>query len=175
MAVMLRTRTRPTVPATETKEEVQSPPARRLRTQGANTAATRAPLIRAAKEAIEQQLRLIAKAEAAIDQAQAAISNAHGIIEDRMRDVNLSEHAYGVHIARLVEVFSNQRVHIDPKKFRAKVANDVFWDSISVLVTQARAHLNEKEILAIADVVPPVSQGIRLKVERIEVKVRKKK
>ena len=175
MAVMLRTRTRPSATVAKSEETPSATPMRRLRTQSANTAATRAPIIRAAKDVIEQQLRLIAKAEAAIDQATLAISNAHGIIEDKMRDVNITEHAYGIHIARLVEAWSNQRTDIDPKKYRAKVANDVFWASIAVMVTKAREHLNEREILEIADVVSPKSQGIRLKIERVDVKSRKKK
>lgn len=115
---------------------------------------------------IDEQLKLIAKAEADIDDAQARIESAHRIIEAQLRLCNISFHSDGLFNAELVEQWTRQARVIDPKKFKLAVSNDVFWKSISVNVGEAAKHLSEKEIAEIADVKPPQKQGIILKVAR---------
>jgi hypothetical protein len=155
----------PTVAATQVVRAVP---------RSANSAITREIQARLAKEEINQQLKLIANAEAAIDDAQEAIELAYLVIERKLRDSNLISHSNGVYLAEIVEQFTRQSRTVNPKKFRTQVTADVFWDSVSVDVGKALKHLSDKELTKIADVVPGKSTGHVLKVKKLEPKRRSK-
>ena len=74
----------------------------------------------------------------------------------------------GEYIAKLSETYSNQVRKVDAQKFRNAVTNDQFWKSIDVSITRAKEFLTDKEITALSDVIPSVSQGFKLKVLPLE-------
>lgn len=153
----------------QVQEERQTRPVRRV----LNNAASRFHAANAAREQITEQLKLISQAEHEIDKAQAIITEATAKINELMRQNNLQMHSNGVHSAVIEETFTRQSTHIDPKKFRAAVSADVFWDCIEVAVGKAREHMTSRELDKISDVVPAKSTGYRLKIKRLEVKRRK--
>lgn len=148
--------------------------ARRVLPAVANSAEARHAKAEEARAEIDTQLKLIAAAENAIDDAMADIEAARKAIESKLRDNNLTSHSNGLYFAELVEQFTRQSRTIDPKKFRNAVANDVFWESIAVNIGKAEQHLTEKELTAISDVIPSRSSGIVLKVKKREPVKRKK-
>lgn len=156
-------------------EILQKAAARRSKPVTADSAANRATAAAEARREIDEQLKLISTAEHAIDDAQADIASAYRVIEEKLRAHNLTSHSNGSHFAELVEQFSRQSRTLDPKKFRAAVANDVFWDCVSVNIGKAEQHLSEKEILKISDVVPAKLMGIILKIKKLEPRKRSKK
>lgn len=123
-----------------------------------------------AKEEIEKQLKLISNSYEEIDQAQANVEKAFKVVEALLRLVNLKEHSDGVYKAALEEVWTRQSRTIDPKKFKTRVANDVFWASIRVNLEQAKQHLSEKELMSISDTVPSKATGIQLKIAKIKIR-----
>ena len=129
-----------------------------------DSAAERSRIAEKARNSIDAQLKLISKAEAEIDQAQADMEKARRIIEAQLRLANLVSHSNGVYDAELVDTWTKQSRSIDAKKFRNKVSNDVFWGSIDVSISRAKEHLSEKELNEISDIVPSVKTGTILKV-----------
>lgn len=120
-----------------------------------------------AKLQIEAQLKLISNAYTAIDQAQEQVDQAFKIVEAQLRLVNLTEHTDGVYRAALEEVWTRQSRTVDPKKFRAHVAADVFWDSIKVSLEKVKEHISEKELNNISDIVASKMTGRALKVSKV--------
>jgi len=183
MAVMLRTRAQVGQKKVETSamEKVIA-----ARTDKAKTLVLRTSLAReeganqkfakeaSARKRIDEQLKLISKAEHQIDEATQALNDATETVHAILNDANLLEHTNGVHLAKIVEQWSNQKTFVDPKSFRAKVNNEIFWSSIDVALGKARQHLTEKELLDIADVTPGQLMGKRLKIERCKIKTRTK-
>lgn len=123
-----------------------------------------------ARKKIDAQLKLIAEAERKIDDAQVQIARAHEDIEQLLRSAKLDSHTDGVRIAELIEKFTRQGRTIDPKKFKAKVTADVFWDSVEVSISKASKHLSEKELNSISDVVPSKSTGYHLVIREAKSK-----
>lgn len=172
---ILRTRARPTPVVTQTKrveseEEVSAVPARRLRTAHKNTAAARARAASEAKPLIEEQMKLIANAEAEIDAAQERLQAAHEEVERLMRSANMSSHDNGVYVASIAEQFSRQQTYVDPKKFRAKVAAEDFWSCVSVEVGKAKGIMGVKEFMAIADIKESQSLGYKFSIKPSKAK-----
>lgn len=128
-----------------------------------------------AKQAIEAQLKLISESYDAIDAHQAAADQASKVIEAQLRLVNLTEHDDGVYRAKIAEVWSRQSRKIDPKKFKACVASEVFWDSVNVNIGKAEEYLSAKELNTMSDVVPSKLTGRVLKIEKIKTKNRTRK
>jgi hypothetical protein len=117
---------------------------------------------------VERQLKSISDAYAAIDQAQAAAETAMKIVEAQLRSVNLKSHSDGMYVAELAEVWTRQSTKIDPKKFRAHVEADVFWESIKVSIEKAKEYLSEKELVGISDIEPSKLTGVFLKVNKVK-------
>ena len=180
--MLIRRRSRPvqepTPTETQSEPEVAAPQTQvqqlvfRHRQTSGNTPAHKAARTDVARAQINEQLKLIANAEHAIDEAQAAINAAHERVDQLMRSVNLSEHTNGVHVATIEEQFSRQQRTIDPQKFRNSVPNDVFWKSLSISIEKAKDHLSDKEFNRIATVIPGKSMGYTLKINRVKVKKR---
>lgn len=179
--MLIRRRIRPAqTPAAQTpaEPEVAEPQTQvqqlvfRHRQTSSHTPAHKAARVDVVRTQINEQLKLIANAEHAIDEAQAAITAAHEKVDQLMRSVNLSEHTNGVHVATIEEQFSRQQRTIDPQKFRNAVPNEVFWKSLSISIEKAKDHLSDKEINRIATVVPGKSMGYTLKISRVKVKKR---
>lgn len=186
---MLITRTRPVAPVVQ----AQKPTARRMvfarskvdvasilasaagkipRTTSVDSAASREATAARAKVVIETNLKLISEAERKIDEATLEITQAYKIVEAQLKLAGLDAHSNGVLVASLVEKWTRQSRTIDPKKFRNKVANEVFWSSISVNLTKAGEHLTDKELTDMSDVVPGKSQGFSLEIKPVKVKRR---
>ena len=147
----------------------------RLRLTSSNTASDKSRMVAKAKLAIEEQLILISKYEDEIDVAVEQIAQATKIVEAQLKLAGLTCHSYGDHVAEIIEQWTNQSRNIDPKKFRNKVPVEVFWSSIEVSLTKAKAHLTEKEINEIADVVPSQFKGKVLKIKKLGAVKRKPK
>lgn len=145
---------------------------RRLRVTSVNAAIHRASIESAAKQKIDEQLKLVSEAERQIDDAQVVIAQAYKMIDAQLRLMNPRIHSNGSYIAEIKEQWTNQTMDIDPKKFRNKVSDDAFWGSISVSVMKAKNFLTKIEIENIADVKPGVKIGEVLKVHKIEPKKR---
>lgn len=145
---------------------------RRLRVTSVNAAIHRASTESAAKEKIDEQLKLISDAERQIDDAQVIIAQAYKMIDAQLRLANLRVHSNGSYIAEIKEQWTNQTMDIDSKKFRNKVSDEAFWGSISVSVMKAKNFLTKIELEAIADVKPGMKVGETLKVSKIEPKKR---
>lgn len=111
---------------------------------------------------------MISESDEAIDRAVEAKEAAIARIEERMRLHKLPVIDNGKLIAELTETFTRQSRTIDPKKFRSKVTNTQFWDSIDVSVSKAKAFLGEKELNGISDVVPAKSLGYSVKVREMK-------
>lgn len=176
---LIRTKSTPVETAEEvvetTPETTPETPTRRLRLTSANTAMDASKTATRAKAAIDEQLKVISKSEADIDVAAAQITQANKIIEAQLQLAGLTHHTDGVYLAEIIDQWTNQSRNIDPKKFKNQVTNDVFWESIEVSLTKAKAHLTEKEINEIADVVPSQFKGKILKVKKLGPRVRKPK
>ncbi len=149
--------------------------ARQAAPVGGTTTSSKEAKQRAASKEIDAQLKLIAKAEADIDDAQRRITAAHALVEASLRDANMTIRTDGVYVAELAEQWTRQARAIDPKVFKNRVPNDVFWSCISVNLTRAAEHLSEKEMNEIADVVPSTLVGRVLKIKKIEARRRSKK
>ena len=145
------------------------------RTRHSTTASDKSRMVAKAKQAIEEQLKLISKSEETIDAATEQIKQAYKVVEAQLKLADLTCHSYEDHVAEIVEQWTNQSRNIDPKKFRNKVTAEVFWDSIEVSLTKAKAHLTEKEINEIADVVPSQFKGKVLKIKKLGAVKRKPK
>ena len=186
---MIITRRKPTIaPASQTiavtEEVIGGHRAATLRTirftgRGAqpvtkNSAISREAAASVARELVDAQLKLISEAERQIDAAQEMLTTASREVERLLRSANLSSHCNGVHIAEIVEQFTRQSRTIDPKKFKNRVGDSVFWASIKVSMEAAESHLTEKEINSIADTIPSRSTGYVLKLKRVPVKKRGK-
>jgi hypothetical protein len=146
-----------------------------LRTTSLSSAVHRQAKAEEAKKVVEEHLKLIAKAERDIDAAQAIIQDSYGIIEHQLREHNLSYHSDGAYVAKIEEQWTRQQTIIHQEKFRNAVANEVFWNSITVLVTKAREFMTDKELAAVSDVVAAECKGTVLKVAKLEPKRRAKK
>lgn len=170
MAMILRTR--PT-PVQKAAAEVVTP-IRRLRLTSHNTAASRAALQAPLKLQIDEELKSIAKAERAIDEATVKIDASYAKIDSLMRSINLHEHTNGVHVAEIVEQWTKQQRVIDPMKFKNAVPNKLFWKAVSVNIAKAGDYLTEKEINDIADITPGKKTGDVLKIKRLPIKMRTK-
>lgn len=149
-------------------------PQRRLRVTSVNAAVFREARAQEARTKIDAQLKLVSEAEAAIDAAHTKLEEAYKMIEAQMKLADLQVHSNGGYIAEIKEQWTNQTRDIDPKKFRNRVAAEVFWGSISVSVTKAKNFLSERELNDISDVKPGQLVGHVLKVKKIEPKRRSK-
>ena len=162
----------------EKPQPTKEVPATKLRQVTTNNAAARERMQNEARKVVEAELKLISKAEHAIDLATAQISLSHERMKDAMFAAGLQVHEcatdYGQYIAEIVEQWTKQSRTIDPQKFRNKVTNDVFWGCIGVMIGAAKEHLTEKEINDLSDVVPSQFVGRNLKVQKVEPKRRKK-
>lgn len=189
MALLLRTRTAPiTTPVAtfrprtrvplaaqvqeQTQEEEVAAPVRRLRLTSNNTAASRAALQAPVKLQIDEELKSIAKAERAIDDATVKMDASYAKIDELMRSVGLVEHTNGVHIARIEEQVTKQQRIIDPMKFKNAVPNKVFWKSVSVSIKDALEFLTDSEVNAIAEHIAGKKIGDVLKIKRLPIKSR---
>lgn len=150
-------------------------PSRRLRLTSSNTAVDTALMVTRAKAAIEEQLKVISKSESDIDAAKEQIDKANKVIEAQLKLAGLTLHTDGAYLAEIIEQWTNQSRNVDPKKFRTKTTNEVFWACIEVSLTKAKAHMTEKELNEIADVVPAQFKGQVLKIKKLEPKRRGKK
>lgn len=161
-----RTRTRPV--ATPAKTTTTAAVLRRAPVRKVQPAAVteREEAQRLAKEEIRTLLQSVAKAEADIDVAKAALDTATTRIEDLMREHKLVEESNGVHEAIIKEAFTRRQRSVKPQILRNKVPNDAFWESIDVNLTRLATHITDAEIDAIADIVSPVSQGFVFKLSR---------
>ena len=121
-----------------------------------------------ARRDIERQLKLIADAERAIDDATIQIERSREDIERLLRLSGLESHTDGVRIASLIEQFTKQSRTIDPQKYRNAVAADVFWKTIDVSLTRAKEFITDKEIDAIADIVRAKSLGTKLVIKEVK-------
>lgn len=142
-------------------------PVRRLRMTSMNNAATRFATAQTVRAQIDEQLKLISKAENEIDEAQTIIDKANVEVEKLMLSAKIETHSDGEYIAMIVDHWTRQSRKIDPAKFRNKVANAVFWDSISVSIEKAMHHMTEKELNTMSDIVPAEFKGKILKVKKV--------
>lgn len=142
------------------------------RTTSADSAAERMRIAAQAKKAIELNLNLIANADAAIDDAVARREQACKIIEAQLKLAGLEFHSDGSYLAQIKEQWSNQSTTIDPKKFKAKVPNDVFWACIDVRIGKAKQMLSTKEFNEVTSVTAGTLLGRRLEVKKMEPKKR---
>lgn len=172
MLVRRRATVEPKSPAPET---TAIPTIRRLRVTSVNAAVHRAGTEQAARQKIDEQLKLISDAERQIDEAQIVIAQAYKMVEAQLRLANIMFHSNGLYLAEIKEQWTNQSTDIDPKKFRVKVPDAAFWGSISVSVTKAKSFLTAKELSEIADVKPGMKIGEVLKVSKIEPKKRSRR
>ena len=167
MQILVR-RTRPTVAATTTEAvAAKTAPARRLTPKS-----NRLDRLAQDREACLADLKLISESDEAIDRAIDAKEAAIARIEERMRLHKLPVIDNGKLIAELAESFTRQSRTIDPKKYRSKVTNAQFWESIDVSVAKAKGFLGEKELNGISEVVPAKSLGFSVKVREMKGKGR---
>ena len=121
-----------------------------------------------AKAKAYNALKDIAEAEKMIDRAQEKMGSAYEMLDALMRQFKWPIIDDGEYIVKLSETYSNQVRKVDAQKFRNAVTNDQFWKSIDVSITRAKEFLTDKEITALSDVIPSVSQGFKLKVLPLE-------
>ena len=140
----------------------------------ANSTGAKEAIHRAQGLKINDQLKLIAKAEADIDDAQLRLTQAREEVERLLREANMDHHSDGVYIAEIVETFTRQSRTIDPKKLRVKAGDTAFWKCITVNIGKAEEFLSKKEMDDISDIVESKSTGFSLKVKKLEIKTRKK-
>lgn len=143
---------------------------RTARPRVANNASTREQAAKAARERIDQHMLRLAEVHRLMDELSDEQDTLHARIEDELRGANLSEHSDGVYRATVEEVFSRQTTTIDPKKFRAKVADRTFWETVEVPVGKAKGVMSLKEYNEIADVVSGKSMGYVFKIKPVERK-----
>lgn len=123
---------------------------------------------------INEQLQLIAKCEDEIDDASARLSEAHAKLTDLMTEARTTSYTNGKYVAEFVDTMSRASTVIDPKRFKANVADADFWKCITVSVTEARKVMTEKEIGQISKIEPAKKTGTTLKVQKVKVKVVRK-
>lgn len=170
MSTMLRRRgvnTQSAAPAPQAPKPANSP---RLRLRVADNAAARAAQANNARAELDEHLQLIAKLDTELDNLMAALADQHKIVEDIMRRNKLSEHCDGAYKATIVEVFSRQSTVIDPKRFKASVADKDFWDCVTIAVGKAEEVLGKKELGRISDITPGKSQGYQFKLKKVDAK-----
>lgn len=122
------------------------------------------------RQVILDNLKLISDCDEAIDRAQESKDVALAKVEALMRQHKMSTMDNGRLLAEISEVFTRQSRTIDPKKFRAQVTANVFWECTEISLTKAKQHLGEKEMNAISDIVPSRSTGFVLKVRELPKK-----
>jgi hypothetical protein len=128
-----------------------------------------------ARQAIIDDLKLIAKNNAAIDAATASNDEAHSRIEAVLRQhPTLGGVTDGKLIAELVEAFTKESRFIDPQRFWNSVSEDDFWACISVSITEAKKVLAEKELDKIAKVTPAQSLGTKLRIKEYKTTTTRK-
>lgn len=125
-----------------------------------NTAVAMAAQDSDTRAQLNDVLQSIAIAEANVDAAVEKLSELHKQAEKLLRESRLTEHSNGAHVVALKETFSSQKTHLDPKRFKASVADADFWACIDVSITKAKSRLGEKEFFRIADVTPGKSNGV---------------
>ncbi len=140
---------------------------REVKPTSEDCAATRAQIAQRAKKAIDAQLKLISVAEVQVDIAHAKIEQAYKIIDAQMRQANIEIHTDGAYVAELTENFTRQQRDVDPKIFKNRVSNDVFWASIEVIFSKALQHITDAELTEMATIIPAKSTGITLKIKRV--------
>lgn len=123
---------------------------------------------------INEQLQLIAQCETEIDEASAKLSQAHAKLSELMTASATTSYTNGKYVAEFVDTMSRASTTIDPKRFKANVADADFWKCISVSVTEARKVMTDKEISQIAKVESAKKTGTALKVTQVKTKVIRK-
>lgn len=167
--MVLITRTRRPVPATPAKA-----PARVVMRRPRTAPAAPAAETDDTAHLINEQLQLIAQCEDTIDTASARLDEAHATLSKLMSEAGTTAYTNGKHVAEFVDTMSRASTTIDPKRFKANVADADFWKCISVSVTEARKVMTERELGQISKVEPAKKTGTKLKVERVKVKVTRK-
>lgn len=142
-----------------------APPQGRLRTTSAHVRE-----YGVAREEILALLKLISDSNAAIDAAKANADAAHDKIDALMRLHKIDSIDDGHLSAQLRETFSRQGRALDPKRFRAQVTQDVFFECVSVSLAKAQEHMGEKALNAICDITPATSLGVSLSITEIRRK-----
>lgn len=128
-----------------------------------------------AEAIIAENLKLISKNDAAIDDAVASNDAAYAAIKSALEVANLPGYTDGKYIAEMKTPMGRESRTIDAKKFQKKVDPADFWSCVKIGVTEAKKVLSEKELDSISTVVPAVAGAPTLKIERIVIKTSKSK
>lgn len=128
-----------------------------------------------ARKAIEENLKLISLAEVAIDEATAQIDRAYKAVDAEMRLAELASYTHEGYLAEITENWTRALRVIDPKKYRNKVTDEVFWASVEVGVTKAKEYLTDTEIdkLLSKDSKNAEPKGKTLKINKMSGKKRR--
>lgn len=144
-------------------------PARRIRVVR-NNAATRAQQAQEARESINVHLKSIANLDSQLDDLMVQLNAQHAEVEAILRKAKIDKHSDGAYVASIEAVVSRQSRTVDPKRFKAAVADVDFWGCVSVSVTKAEKVLSERELNEISKIVPGQVTGYAFKLKRLESK-----
>ncbi len=150
-------------PATVTR------PARRIRVVR-NNAATRAQQAQEARETVNEHLKLISELDNQLDDLMVRLNAEHAEVERILRGAKIEKHSDGKYTASIEQVVSRQSRTVDPKRFKAAVADADFWGCVSVSVTKAEKVLSERELNEISRIEPGKVTGYAFKLKRLEQK-----
>jgi len=169
MALLRRRVPASVTPVPASRPAVVNRPVRRIRVVQ-NNAATRAQLAQETRGKINEHLKLIANLDSQLDELMVRLNAEHAEVEALLRKAKIDKHSDGAYIASIEEVVSRQSRTVDPKRFKAAVADSDFWGCVSVSVTKAEKVLSERELNEISRIVPGQVTGYAFKLKRLESK-----
>ena len=121
-----------------------------------------------AEDRLREYLQSIAKAQRQIEDAAKVIDSNRADIERILKAQNLPGWTDGVLEASFVDVYTNEKKEIDPKKLYQYLVklrkSDSFFSCIKVQVGETKKFLAENEVRELAVITKPKKTGTELKI-----------